>query len=612
VSKCASCHDFGVGTSGLKCLECHAEIRRRVEAHQGFHAHEYKKSTTQTDCRRCHMEHNGQKFDLTRLDRKTFDHSVQAGFVLQGKHHELKCEKCHTAKNIPAAARVEIKMKDMNRSFLGLGRECLSCHEDQHQGQLGRDCLKCHGQDAWKPAPGFSHDRTNYALTGLHEKVVCQKCHGPKPGEKKVQYKGLVSNGCQSCHNDPHRGAFQDTKFRGSCDTCHNTNGWKNNRPSKGFNHDTTKFALKGKHAETACSKCHKTADFHVQIAHERCKDCHEDTHKGQFASRAAGSDCSSCHNEKAYKPATFDRETHRKSKFPLEGRHIPLACVKCHEPEGKDAVYITRKLICSACHADKHDKEFEAAPWKNECDRCHTQDREGFLPSTFSVEQHAKTKYLLTGKHTSVKCGGCHKPLSPGAAKDVPRTFHFATETCITCHTDPHQTTKVTCETCHTPAEWKELRTFDHSTTKFRLEGGHEKPKCIECHPHSEPPASAVTAAASAVPAFEVAATAGGGAGAKTAPVFANTPMQCFNCHDKKDPHGGQFSSGGRNEDCSACHVTARWKPLDFNHDKAQFPLDDAHRNVACVKCHKEQKQAGGKAMNMYRGTPSECVKCH
>src|SRR5215471_5406887 len=33
VTKCASCHDFGAGSRGFRCLECHAEIRRRVDAH---------------------------------------------------------------------------------------------------------------------------------------------------------------------------------------------------------------------------------------------------------------------------------------------------------------------------------------------------------------------------------------------------------------------------------------------------------------------------------------------------------------------------------------------------------------------------------------------------
>jgi len=151
----------------------------------------------------------------------------------------------------------------------------------------------------------------------------------------------LNFSGCQSCHTDPHHGAFQEVKFRGACDTCHNTNGFKKNQPGTDFHHYTTKFPLLGKHTSVACSKCHQGADFHRPIAHERCRDCHEDPHKGQFATRAAGSDCGSCHEVTGFKPTRFDRETHRQSAFPLEGKHAALRCPECHKPEGRDAVEI-------------------------------------------------------------------------------------------------------------------------------------------------------------------------------------------------------------------------------------------------------------------------------
>jgi len=70
VTKCSTCHDFGAGDRRLKCLECHAEIQRRIAAHTGYHAKAYNVSPTEIDCARCHLEHNGQKFPLTRLDRK--------------------------------------------------------------------------------------------------------------------------------------------------------------------------------------------------------------------------------------------------------------------------------------------------------------------------------------------------------------------------------------------------------------------------------------------------------------------------------------------------------------------------------------------------------------
>jgi hypothetical protein len=586
VTRCASCHDFGAGSRSFKCLDCHAEIRRRVDAHAGYHGRAYKASREQADCARCHMEHNGQRFPLVRLDRNTFNHEAQTGFALQGKHRQQKCEACHNEKRISAAARVEIKEKDLNKTYLGLSRNCTFCHEDQHRGQLGAECNRCHNQEGWRPAPGFTHSRAAFQLTGLHQSVACQKCHVPREGEKATLFKGISFAGCQSCHMDPHHGAFQDAKFQGSCDSCHNTSGWKNEHVSPGFAHANTRFPLVGKHAALACEKCHKTSNFEQAIPHERCQDCHQDPHHGQFATRAAGSDCSSCHNETGFKPTKFDLETHRQSRFPLEGKHASLRCDQCHEPKGKDTVYITGKLTCPACHTDRHAGEFAGPPWANRCDQCHTTD--GFQPTTFSVSRHAQTQFALAGKHESAQCHDCHKPLAIAAstlppASAPPLQYHFPSRACNTCHMDPHQT-KLSCDTCHTPQGWKDVLAFDHSTTKFKIEGAHRDVKCIQCHVAAD----------------------------KAPPVFSGTRNQCHDCHNTKDPHAGQFLTTDRQEDCSACHTPIQWKQENFDHDRTRFPLNVAHRNVPCAKCHMDEVGKDNHVFRRYRDTPIDCVKCH
>ena len=600
VTKCASCHEFGSATRGFKCLECHAEIRRRVEAKTGFHSRNYKSAVGETDCRRCHVEHKGEAAPLIRMDRQKFDHMAQTGFALAGKHREQRCEKCHVATKIAAAARPEIKLKDPNRSFLGLRRDCLACHKDQHQGQLGSDCLRCHTMDGFKPASGFDHSNTHFPLGGLHQKQACQKCHGPKPGQESAQFKGLNYSGCQSCHTDPHRGAFQEVNFRGSCDSCHNTNGFKNNHPGSDFNHSLTKFLLAGKHAALSCSKCHKGTDFRRPVAHERCRDCHEDPHKGQFDTRAAGSDCSSCHEVTGFKPTRFDRQTHRQTAFPLEGKHADLGCPECHQPEGRGAVYSSRKLTCPACHSDRHGGEFASAPHSNKCDECHTVA--GFEPITFTVARHAQTQFPLIGRHASVACEKCHKPLmesgavlalaplKKGGPSITPRRYHFAVRTCNSCHTDPHGT-KLACETCHTPEQWKDVRPYQHpAATKARLDGAHQSLKCIQCHKPSGADEEGT---------------------AKAAPKFSDTPAQCSGCHKAKDAHDGQFQSGPE-EDCSTCHVIVHWNGESFSHDRARFVLNRVHVNLECIKCHKEQREIAGKQIRGYRGTPVDCIKCH
>jgi hypothetical protein len=569
ITKCGTCHDFGKGARAFTCLDCHTEIRRRLEAKSGFHARVFNSEVGQKDCTRCHMEHNGEGYILTRLDRKGFDHFAKTGFALTGKHLQQKCESCHNEKKIAPSARPEIKIKDHNRSFLGLGRDCLSCHQDQHQGQFSADCARCHSQDAWKPAPGFSHSRASFPLTGLHAAVACAKCHSPRGGEKTQRYKGLAFGSCQNCHNDPHRGGFQEAKFRGNCDTCHNTNGWKNNRPGAGFNHNATKFTLAGKHLEVACAKCHKSADFQRPVAHATCHDCHQDIHRGQFAARAAGSDCSACHVETGFKPARFDRDAHRQTAFPLEGKHAALPCTKCHQPEGRAASYKTGKLTCAACHADRHAGELAA-----DCDRCHTQA--AFRPATFTPQSHSQTRFALTGQHASVECGSCHKPIGIAASE---RKYRFAATNCATCHKDPHAT-KLACETCHTTAQWKAVLAFDHATTQFPLNAAHGNVKCQQCH------TPAVT--------------------------FARTGSQCASCHLAKDVHAGQFRASSAGDDCARCHTAEHWDKPQVDHDKTEFALDVAHRNVACAKCHKEEAAVNGKPVRRFHDTPKDCVKCH
>ena len=237
-------------------------------------------------------------------------------------------------------------------------------------------------------------------------------------------------------------------------------------------------------------------------------------------------------------------------------------------------------------------------APHSNQCDQCHTPA--GFLPPTFTVERHARTQFALTGRHVSVTCEKCHKPRCrrprrrrrPGAPRPPgpPRQYRFASRNCAACHADPHRTTKA-CEDCHTTEQWQAPRPFDHSATKFQLEGAAPEG---EVHPVPQ------------------ALRAGRRSGRQGAGFRRDRHRVLGMPRGAKDAHAGQFRSGGPAEDCSSCHVTAAWDGKTFNHDKAQFILNRAHRDVVCAKCHKDQREVSGKLVRTYRGTPAECVKCH
>ncbi len=573
IAHCSACHDFGLGSRKFKCLECHSEIQKRIMAGTGLHARGYHTSADETDCARCHLEHNGGRIALVRFDTAKFDHKAETGFSLEGAHAQLPCAECHRAPKIASPRRAEIKVKDLNHSFLGLGRECASCHKDPHAGEFGSTCTNCHVQNSWRPASGFSHAKTKFPLTGLHSNVGCEKCHSADRGQPPVHFAGVAFGSCRSCHNDPHRAAFQDAKFGAGCDSCHTTSGWKTNRPGARFNHESTSFPLQGKHADLACSKCHRDADFRRPIPHARCADCHDDPHKGQFAARAAGSDCGSCHNESAFRPSRFTRETHQSAAFRLDGKHASLPCDKCHPAEAGGVQFKVGRTECAQCHQDPHRGQFETASYKNQCELCHTAAT--FQPAQFDVSRHAGTRFPLTGAHAKAACNDCHK------ADSGVRHFRFSALNCSTCHNDPHQT-KVACETCHSStAQWKTVAAFDHSTTSFQLQGAHRNKECARCHAPKD-----------SVPLK-----------------FAGGPRQCSSCH--ADPHAGQFSAEP-SKDCSACHTMERWSATDFSHDRTRFPLDVAHRNIACERCHKNQLESAGKTVRIFRGAPVECVRCH
>ncbi len=210
-TNCASCHKFG-GQAALKCLDCHTEIATRLSARKGLHATYNIPAGSSQECARCHSEHNGEDFPLIKWDIKTFNHK-DAGYLLEGKHAGLTCNKCHNSSRISPQERTSIKIKDLNRTYLGLSTACVACHEDQHKGRLGPTCQTCHNFEDWKAisvgqGPGqFDHSKTRYPLTGLHAQVQCAKCH-TNGADGKPRYVGIPFNQCSDCHKDPHHGSF--------------------------------------------------------------------------------------------------------------------------------------------------------------------------------------------------------------------------------------------------------------------------------------------------------------------------------------------------------------------------------------------------------------------
>jgi hypothetical protein len=506
VGNCTSCHALGKNIDNEKCLACHTDIAERITRRTGFHG-----SLVSHKCVECHKEHHGREFRIVRFDSTHFDHE-RAGFTLKGKHTRIGCASCHHPSHLKDERVRSNAARVKSGTFLGLGRECLSCHKDQHGGQFKKACTDCHGQESWKPVTGFAHERTRFPLTGKHQQVECGKCHKAPSTGGTVAYAGVKFATCSSCHPDPHGG-----KFKKSCESCHTTTGWGAGVASR-FDHSTTRFALKGKHATVPCERCHHgretgVARFVIK-QFQRCADCHEDPHRGRFVPAGASRACDQCHVETGWKegPArTFD---HGQTRYPLRDAHRSAKCEKCH---GKISLPGTERVItqrqsayaCDDCHTDAHIGQFAAAGGRTACDRCHTE--RVYLPPAYGTAEHERSRFPLLGSHRAVACVDCHTTVSKGGKKSRQFRWERVPE-CKDCHKDVHRGqfdkfVRQGCGECHTAQTWTDVR-FLHDLTAFALTGKHAGVACSLCH----------------------------GPAGKHGPLsqwrFAGTPKKCVECH--------------------------------------------------------------------------------
>ena len=338
---CAACHkqpSMKVKPKSDTCAACHVDVHR---------------GTFKQDCKACHNE--------TSWSKAPFDHS-QTKFQLTGKHQGLDCVKCHT--NVSTTARVAA-----NRvaDYRGLKTECVSCHADVHQPTLGVTCETCHTSSTFKVTT-FRHARFPDFFAGQHAPVACAKCHEPAAPTRPVRTGVVVvanfksaPTTCVSCHKDVHLG-----QESGACETCHTVQAAKWVVPA--FAHDTrTSFALTGKHATTACEKCHKseTGTFpagtgtaiRLKGVGKECRACHADVHLGQVSDR-----CEACHGTASFKVASYKHLNKSLSSSFFVGSHVKAACIDCHKPfTGKfpkgtgTAVRFAIDAKCVACHQDVH-----------------------------------------------------------------------------------------------------------------------------------------------------------------------------------------------------------------------------------------------------------------
>ena len=351
------------------------------------------------------------------------------------------------------------------------------------------------------------------------------------------------------------------------CQNCHTLSGWKPIRAVPEFDHNTTKYPLRGMHEGVSCTQCHTKLVF--SNVGTQCADCHADIHKRQM-----GANCEQCHTVKGWNVAIQQINQHM-NRFPLIGAHATLDCDSCHKSAAVGQ-FQGLSTMCFSCHQ----KDFVNTKTTGldhvklnlptGCEQCHTMDN--WMGAKFDHLQF--TGFALTGAHATLDCAACH----------MGGKFAGTPAACVGCHladfnktsNPPHPQAgfPTTCQTCHNTSTWN-ATTFNHNTfTKFPLTGGHVNVACTQCHINNQ---------------------------------FVGTPTDCASCH-MKDFNGAtnpNHVQSGFPTTCQQCHTTSSWLTATFDHNSTGFPLTGAHATVQCAQCH-----ANGNYSLTSANTA--CVSCH
>ncbi len=328
---------------------------------------------------------------------------------------------------------------------------------------------------------------------------------------------------------------------------------------------------------EKYCSYCHEPIKSSIA---DKCVECHQNiqvqlnSETGLHSQIIGISKCALCHPEhqgKDFDPtrASFSLFDHSITGFSLDWHQInfnasPMECAECHQDQNFSNV---ENKSCLDCHANNDSLVMNThlqteGPY---CLSCHDgQDR-------MMAFDHTSTGFALIGKHAQVNCRDCH----------VNEDFQQTPQACQLCHQESRMHKGLftqACDLCHTAGGWTPAKIDDQSFNHLANAGFslvlHQKDyagqtiTCATCHPDN-------------LQHFEM--------------------QTCIDCHITDDQefmveHQDLFGS-----DCLVCHDGVD-RLKNFDHANF-FVLDGQHATTECTGCHTD---------NAFRGTPTECWKCH
>ena len=375
------------------------------------------------------------------------------------------------------------------------------------------------------------------------------------------------------------------------CENCHSATAWRPIKANPEFDHDKTKYPLRGMHEKVECTQCHVKPVF--TNAGKNCQDCHTDVHQ-----RKMGTNCAQCHTVQGWNTAVQQVKEHQ-NRFPLLGAHAAVQCEDCHKGAAVGQ-FKGLSTACVSCHRADFQKTTNpnhvTSQFPQNCQMCHTFD--SWIGATFN---HAgpPANFPLTGAHATIACTTCH----------INNNYNLTTppNACGNsgCHlttwqqtTNPKHSAAPTvfpvanCSTCHTTTTWT-TATFDHSTTGFPLTNSHQLAPagkvtaCTDCHINNN---------------YNL-----------TTP-----PNACGNsgCHlttwqQTTNPVHSSAGAPFAAANCSTCHNTIAWTTGAFDHSTTGWPLTGSHQMSpagkvnACTDCHVSNNYT-------FTSANTDCYGCH
>src|SRR5229473_709856 len=375
------------------------------------------------------------------------------------------------------------------------------------------------------------------------------------------------------------------------CENCHNAASWRPIRAVPEFDHNKTKYPLRGMHEKVQCVQCHVKPIF-TNVG-KNCQDCHTDIHQ-----RKMGTDCTQCHTVRGWNIAVQQVKDHQ-NRFPLLGAHAAVQCEDCHKSAAVGQ-YQGLSTACNSCHMRDFQQakspDHVAGQFPQTCADCHSFD--SWLGATVN-HSAPPINFPLTNGHANVPCLNCHVGSNFNlkiAATDCGNAgCHLTTwqQTANPKHSAAATVFPVAaCSTCHNTVSWLTAN-FDHATTGFPLTNSHQMvpagkvTACTDCHLNNNYN-------------LQISPTDCGNSGCHL------TTWQRTN-NPTHSAAGAPFAAAN----CSTCHNPTLWTNVVFNHAATGWALTGSHqlapagKVVACTDCHKGNNYT-------FTAANTDCYGCH